>query len=95
MAIGYCVAFVLLPTGIELFARARGFARVAVIGLLAAELLGVVVIGAGLIVLAYDGSIQDYGERPARTLGTAIPLLAAGALIVSLPWWTVLRRRSR
>jgi hypothetical protein len=93
LLIGYVIVFVLLPTGVELSARARGFRWPAVVGLVAAELLGVLIVGAGLLSLAFNGSIQDYGEQPARTLGTAVPLITAGGVVSLMPWPIALLRR--
>jgi hypothetical protein len=95
MLIGYCAMFVLLPAGLELLARARGFPRLAVLGLVAGEVVGILVFGAALLALAYNWSTQDAGEEPARTLRTAIPLLAAGGLGSLIPWLIVVRRRAR
>ena len=83
------------PTGLELLARGRGFRLAALVGPIIAELLGVLVIGAGLLVLTFNGSIQDYGEQPAQSLGTAIPLLAIGGMVAAIPWTMVLLRPRR
>jgi hypothetical protein len=91
----YCVAFVVLPVGVELLARTRGFRLSAVMGLVAVSVVGVLVIGVGLVALAFNGTIQDSGEQPARTLGTAIPMLMTGGLISLIPWAIVLGRRDR
>ena len=75
----YCVAFVCLPVGVELLARARGFRLPAVMGLVAASVVGVLVIGLGLVALV-------------RPVGTAMPMLITGGLIALIPWMIVLRR---
>lgn len=47
------------------------------------------VVGAiGLVVLAFDGYVEDYGNRPAETQDLAIPLLSESALLYFIAWRT-------
>jgi hypothetical protein len=43
----------------------------------------------GLILLAYNGHVEDYGSPSAHTLDTAIPVLAAGLLLMGVAVWRV------
>jgi hypothetical protein len=92
--IAYCVLLVALPTAVELIARGRGVRGVALLGLVLGELLGVVVAGLGLLVLAYNGSIQDVGEQSAHTTRLALPIIGIGLAIAVGPWLSLLVRRS-
>jgi hypothetical protein len=43
----------------------------------------------GLILLAYNGHVEDYGSPPLHTLVTAIPALIAGVLLMGVAVWRV------
>jgi hypothetical protein len=44
----------------------------------------------GLLALGYDGYVEDNGSTPARTLDTAIPVLAVGVALALGAWWIAL-----
>lgn len=68
----------------------RRLGGVAALTILAAA--GGVVCDAGILALAFNGHIEDYGSPPARTLRLAIPLLLIGAVMI-LSAWLASRRR--
>jgi hypothetical protein len=53
-----------------------------------AQFCGLVV---GLVALALDGYVEDYGMTPADTLDTAVELLSAAAVLTAAAWLVALR----
>ena len=91
LLIAFLLAVVLVPALLASAARARHVSRAKTLWLIVDEAFGVVVVSAGFLFLAFNGSVQDYGEAPGNTLGVSVPLLAAGAVIALAPWFYVWR----
>lgn len=70
--------------------RGRRLPAIAALGILAAA--GDVVCGFGLLVLVFNGYVEDNGSTPAHTLGLAIPLLLLGAAMLVGAWLASGRR---
>ena len=51
--------------------------------------LSVFVFLVGLLMLAYDGYVEDTGSPPVHTLDVAIPVLIAAAVLMGLAVWRV------
>ena len=49
----------------------------------------------GLMALALDGYVEDYGMAPARTLRFALPLLAVAVVASAAAWMIALRPHAR
>jgi hypothetical protein len=49
----------------------------------------------GLMALALDGYVEDYGMTPARTMHFAVPLLAIAVMSSAAAWMIALRPQAR
>jgi hypothetical protein len=56
-----------------------------------AQFCGLVALVGGLVALALNGYVEDYGMTPADTLDTAVELLSGSAVLTAIAWLIALR----
>jgi hypothetical protein len=95
LAVYYLAVVVLLAAALAIVARRFGHAVGTVRLIFGLQALGLIAIGYGLLMLRFDGYVEDYGSEPARTLDLAFPLLAIGAVLAAVAWFLALRRPDR
>jgi hypothetical protein len=86
------VLFLVCVGGVPMTARLAGHSALIVVAVLFSELVGLLLVGFGLLALAYDGYAESVGATPAAPVPPAVPALALG-LAVMAGGWTLARSR--